>query len=90
MSRRTPFPFADHHDPATHDKAINDVIVTLIAEYEDGLLNEFGPTGDADVVFYNEGRRTLAEELLVDLLNVPVALMDAYWGVTTRPTTKED
>lgn len=90
MSRRTPFPFADHHDPHARDKAMNDVITTLIEEYEDALANEFGPSADADVVFYHEGRRALSEELLVDLLAVPHSLMDAYWGVTTPPATTKD
>lgn len=89
MSSRTPFPFRDHHDREQHGYDFNEKIAAFIGQYEDALANEFGPTADADVVFYNEGRREAYEEVLVDLLGIDHALLDAYWGVTTPPASKD-
>lgn len=78
MARRTPFPFADHHDPEVHPDQINDLITRYIAGYEEALLTEY-KAGDIDVASYHEGLRTAYEGVLVDLLGIEADLLDAYW-----------
>jgi hypothetical protein len=84
MSRRTPFPFAEHHDPEVYGGAHNDLIERLIQGYEEALLVEY-KSGDLDVASYHEGLREAREEVLVDLLGIEQSVMDAYWQRTPRP-----
>lgn len=86
MGRRTPFEFKDYYDPAKPPALPEKFIEGLIEAYEYWLVAEYGPSGDAEAVFYAEGKRETYEELLVELLGVPIPVMDAYWGYT-RPTT---
>jgi hypothetical protein len=78
MSRRTPFPFADHHDPEVHSAEHNDLIESFIERYEDALLGEY-KSGDIDVASYHEGQREAYETVLVELLGIDPAVMNAYW-----------
>lgn len=84
MSRRTPFPFRDHHDPLVFESGLNDLIDVCIAEYEDALLVEY-KSGDVDVASYHEGLRTAYEQVLVTILGIDQAVMDAYWDRGQAP-----
>lgn len=90
MSSRIPFPFREHYDPAAFTHLPDEIITAFIDQYEQALANEYGPTGDADVVDYNEGRREAYEEVLVDLLGIDHALLDDYWGApSSEPATTD-
>lgn len=83
MSRRTPFPFRDHYDPAAVTHLPDGLIPRLIDEYEDALATEY-MSGDVDVASYHEGIRTATEAVLVDLLGIDQSLMNAYWLDATQ------
>lgn len=84
MATRTPFPFRDHHDREVYTDAHNDLITSLIEQYEDALAVEY-KSGDIDVASYHEGIRTATEGVLVDLLGVNQDLINSYWMNDTQP-----
>ncbi len=85
MARRTPFPFRDHYDAAEVTHLPDGLIPRYIDAYEEALLVEY-KSGDIDVASYHEGMRETYERVLMDLLDIDQALMDAYWQRdTTSP-----
>lgn len=73
MSRKTPFPFVLY---VTDESPAH--VPGWIEAYEYHLADEY-MAGDVDTASYNEGRRSVYEELLVEALKVPEGAMDTYW-----------
>lgn len=79
MSRKTPFPFALY---VTDESPAQ--VPGWIEAYEYHLADEY-MSGDVDTASYNEGRRSVYEELLVEALKVPEGAMDAFWDRYPAP-----
>lgn len=79
MSRKTPFPFGYY---VTDESPAH--VTGWIEAYEYHLADEY-MSGDVESASYNEGRRSVYEDLLVTALGVPQEAMDTYWHRLPAP-----